>query len=329
MDRSYLKQQIRILTILTLFILPAQLLSTPCSALEIMINDRVHINGDTIYLGDIASFNPSHDSRISLLKGIEISMAPRPNADQRINKDLLFYKIGPHISNEKDIYLKVPENLFVHRNAQIISSDMISQIFTEHIISNSSWEPERISFERITVPESLALPIGSLKWEIEERLNNNYIGNISVTINFQVNGKLERKVRVSGRVSVSRDVVRTLKKIRSGETISAGDLSLVTVRCLKFKQNVITDIKDAVGKRAVRTIQANKKVLMGMIEDPPMVEKGDRVIIKAENSEIRITVTGKVLEDGRPGDLIRVVNINSGKELYATVRRPDLVEVSF
>lgn len=329
MDRSCLKKQIRILIILALFIFLGQLFSIPCSALEIMINERVNINSDKVFLGDIASFDPSDDSRVSLLKRIEISIAPGPNADQRINKDLLLYKIGPHISNESDISLRIPENLFVHRNAQILSSEMISEIFTEHIIQNSPWEPDSISFERVSVPDSLALPIGSLKWDIDERLNNNYMGNIAMTINFQVNGKLERKVPVSGRVSVSRDVVKTLKKIRSGEMISAGDLTLATEKCLKFQGNVFTNIEDAVGKRAVRTIQAGKKVLMEMIEDPPMVQKGDRVIIKAENSEIRITVAGKVLEDGRSGDLVRVVNINSGKEIYATVRRPDLVEVSF
>jgi flagella basal body P-ring formation protein FlgA len=328
MDKSYIKQK-GILSIIALFIPLVLLFSLPCSALEIVVNDRVNINNDMICLGDIASFSPSDDSRVSLLKGIEISMAPRPNSDQRINKNLLLYKINPHISNESDIRLRVPENLFVHRNAQILSKEMISEIFKDHIISNSPWEKERISFERVTAPDGLAFPIGRLKWEIEERLNNNYIGNITVTIIFQVNGKPERKVPVAGRVSVSRDVVKTLKRIKSGEIISYNDLALVTERCLKFRGNVFTDIKDAVGKRAVRTIQADKKVLMGMIEDPPMVQKGDRVIIKAENREVRITVAGKVLEDGRPGDLIRVVNINSGKELYATVRKPDLVEVSF
>lgn len=303
--------------------------SMPCSALEIFIRERVNINKDTICLGDIASFNPSDDSRVSFLKGVEISAAPRPNTSQRVNKELILYRLSPYLGSEKDIHLRIPENMFVHRKAQVLSSDAISGIFREHIINHSPWDAEDIYFERISAPENLALPVGRLDYEIEERLNNSYMGNISMTVRFMVDGKLERSINVSGRVSVSMDVVKSLRRISSGEIITAGDLTVVSERFIRFQGNVLTDMEDAVGKRAVRTIQADQNVIIGMIEDPPTVQRGDRVVIIADNGEIRITASGRVLEDGRNGDLVRVVNISSGTELYATVRRSNLVEVSF
>ena len=66
-----------------------------------------------------------------------------------------------------------------------------------------------------------------------------------------------------------------------------------------------------------------------MFEVPPAVEKGDRVIIKAENNIILITASGKALEEGGIGDQIRVMNTSSGKEIVATIKKPDLVEVEF
>jgi flagella basal body P-ring formation protein FlgA len=60
-----------------------------------------------------------------------------------------------------------------------------------------------------------------------------------------------------------------------------------------------------------------------------MVTKGSQVIICAENDAIKITTHGKVLEDGRAGDQIRVMNTSSGKEIYAEVKGPGLVEVTF
>jgi flagella basal body P-ring formation protein FlgA len=66
-----------------------------------------------------------------------------------------------------------------------------------------------------------------------------------------------------------------------------------------------------------------------MVEWPPMVQKGDRVIIKAENKLIKITALGKVLEDGRAGDQVKVMNISSGKEIWATVIGPGKVSVTF
>jgi flagella basal body P-ring formation protein FlgA len=312
-----------------LFIITGIFVSNPCSALEILVSERVDINGETIRLGDVASFNPSDDNRIPLLRDIEISAAPKPNTDYRINKSLLLYKLTPHISGDSNILLKVPENLFVHRHGQMVSSEEISRIFTNHIIKNSPWEPERIFFERINASDNLYLPVGSLDWEVDDRLNNEYMGNISLMVSFSVDGRVERRVSVSGRVSVSRDVVKVTRRIKKGDILSAGDLTVVAEKTDRFRGNVMTEIYDAIGKMALRTIQADTMLLEGMIENPPMVQKGDRVIIKAESRGIKITAAGKVLEDGRPGDLVRVVNINSGKELYATVKRSDLVEVSF
>jgi flagella basal body P-ring formation protein FlgA len=66
-----------------------------------------------------------------------------------------------------------------------------------------------------------------------------------------------------------------------------------------------------------------------MLEDPPLVEKGKRVLIRAENELIRVTTLGKVLEEGRAGDQIQVMNIGSGKVVLATVVGPGTVEVVF
>ena len=58
-------------------------------------------------------------------------------------------------------------------------------------------------------------------------------------------------------------------------------------------------------------------------------EKGGRVVIKAENKNLLITAMGKAMEKGCIGDYIRVMNISSGKEIIAMVKRTDLVEVQF
>jgi flagella basal body P-ring formation protein FlgA len=66
-----------------------------------------------------------------------------------------------------------------------------------------------------------------------------------------------------------------------------------------------------------------------MVEEPPVVQKGSKVMIKAESDRILITTIGRALEDGRNGDLVKVVNVNSGKEIVARVKGPELVVVSF
>ena len=91
----------------------------------------------------------------------------------------------------------------------------------------------------------------------------------------------------------------------------------------------MADMADVVGKRSVRNIQAGQVITNSMIENPPMIKKGNRVLIRAESPEILITTQGKVLEDGCFGDQVRVENISSGKEIFAVVSGPGLVEINF
>ncbi len=302
---------------------------TPAFALEIRVKELTTVKGEKIFLGDIASFTPADDGRVNQLQHIEIGSAPPPGVHHKINENLLIYKIGSFISKYDDIHITIPETSRVCRSAQIIGSDRLEEIFKEYVVKNSPWPLENLRFDRISTPETIMLPEGKLYWEIQEKLNRDFIGNIALTLVLFVDGKQVRKVPLSGRISINQDVLKAALKINAGQIITANDLIITTENNQRFQKNFITKVVDAVGKRAVRNIQAGQTILSNMIETPPLVKKGHRVLIKAENEEIRITTLGKVLEDGRSGDQVKVINVSSGKEIFATVTGPGLVEVRF
>jgi flagella basal body P-ring formation protein FlgA len=62
---------------------------------------------------------------------------------------------------------------------------------------------------------------------------------------------------------------------------------------------------------------------------PPVVKRGDLVTIVAETDAIKITTQGVVIENGGKGDMVRVVNTSSKRELFARVKDSKTVEVDF
>ena len=314
-----------------LFILGTGFL-TSVNALEIRIKDQAMVQDDTIYLRDIASFDPMGDSRVSRLMGVEISTAPPPGKMFRINDRFLIRKLDSAIATMErnhDIRFKVPNTLLVQRTAQILRSTRLKEIFKEHVFSHSPWPANKITFEKINDPGNVSLPVGRLQWEVRERQNHQYIGNMSITVHLLVDGVLLRKVPVSGRIRIKQDILKAAKKIESGQIISQSDLVLVSESQLRLNKHAMTNMNEVIGKRSVRHIQSGQMITSRMIESPPLVEKGSRVMIRAENKEIKIVTLGKVLEDGQVGEQVRVVNISSGKEIFATVAGPGLVEVGF
>jgi len=314
---------------LGIFILSGTAILPASHALEIRVKEEATVRGDTITLGDIASFHPNKDARVDRLSRIDVASAPSPGSQSRLNKRFLNYKIGSAIANKEDVRLKVPGSLLVKRTAQFMGSSQLKEIFKEHVRTHSSWPAEKITFDKITTPRTLALPEGELRWEVWGRGNPHYIGNVALTVGFWVDGKQIRKVSLSGKVGVRQETVRAARKIKRRQVIGKNDLILIAESTNRLRKDALSSLEEIIGKRAARSIQSGQVITSRMVEDTPLVEKGKRVIIRAQNESIRITTFGKVLEDGRAGDQVRVINISSGKELFATVKGPGLVEVAF
>jgi len=304
------------------------LAASSSEALEIKVNAKAIVLEDAVLLGHIANFRPDTDHRVARLRKIEVAVAPSPGKTFTISAKYLKYKIGPIISAKEDIRLLLPENVFVERKAQVLSKQELEEIYRGHVEDHAPPSAE-INFESIRVPESVALPVGDLHWETRSTRSDRYVGQVPVLISFWVDGKLVRKVPVSGRISVSHEMVMAAKRIPEGSIITDEDLVLVEERRTRTSSHALTSFDDAVGKRAIRTIRAGKQLTSQMIENPPLVEKGKRVVIVTQYKGVRATTLGKVLEDGQAGDQVRVINVTSGKEIFSTVKSLGVVEVVF
>jgi flagella basal body P-ring formation protein FlgA len=298
-------------------------------ALEVLIRDQVSIKGATVCLGDIASFEPAEDARVSQLQQVHVASAPPPGRKAVLNNRLIIHKLSAALADMDDIRVKLPVNLLVHREAQVISAEKLRDMFKNHILENAPWPEGRVEFEQINVPGSVMLPLGNVQTEIRNRKKDDYEGDISLVVSFWVDGVAVRKIPLKGRVYVKQTVVKPVRKIEAGEVLKRGDLVLVEEKRIHVKRDIVTRLDQIVNKTAVRRLEPGRIITLRMIEAPPLVRKGERVIIKAENEQVRVTAVGRVLEDGGSGEQVRVVNIMSGKEISATVQGAGILAVAF
>lgn len=299
-----------------------------CRALEIEIKEKATVKGDTVLLGDIASFSPETDPRVPELKGLELGAAPYPGQALALNSRYLISRLGVGIT-DADIQVKMPQDLLVERAAQVVYSLQMKRIFKDYILNQAPWPAADITLEAVTTPGRLVLPEGRLEWRIGEKNHDDYIGNVHLVLTFLVDGKPVRKASISGKVRVRQKVLRAARDLRPGDVVAKEDLHFSDEEMTYIPEQALEDINEIIGKRVVRSIRTDQFITAGMVEDPPVVKKGGRVLIKAESDRVLITTIGRVLEDGRTGDLVKVVNVASGKEIFATVKGPELVEVSF
>ena len=109
------------------------------------------------------------------------------------------------------------------------------------------------------------------------------------------------------------------------EQIEADDVTTDRIVLFDLKQPYITNPADVIGKAAIRPLAAQSAIRITAVRRPFAVHKGDRVMIEARQGNLSIQTVGVTKSHGEMGQTITVSNVDSGKELRATVVAPGVV----
>lgn len=82
------------------------------------------------------------------------------------------------------------------------------------------------------------------------------------------------------------------------------------------------------GMETKRAINAGIPITPDMLREPDAVERGDRVVISANNDTFSIETRGEAMSDGQVGEQVSVVNEKSGRRIRGRITGPGRVTVS-
>lgn len=137
------------------------------------------------------------------------------------------------------------------------------------------------------------------------------------------------KARVRAEVEVFLPLVVAKQTISRHQLISHDDLSLKRSNIAYLRRNYFTSPDDLIGQTSRRKIIAGKIISPKMVESPQLVQRNEEVIIEATFGAMTARMKGIALESGAKGNTIRVRNLSSNKEIFATVTGKQRVRTTF
>jgi flagella basal body P-ring formation protein FlgA len=186
-----------------------------------------------------------------------------------------------------------------------------------------------VHLRRVTISDSLKLPDGIVDYEVVAPQKWEGWGNITITVLARQKERVLRNIPVRIEVEALVATVVTVRQIEHGDTITAADLALQKREITNTSHLYARSIDEVAGKKARSTLRANQPVREDQIERVPLIKSGQMVTIVAENGVFKISVTGKAHSSGAEGDIIRVQNLTSLKEIPAKVIDGTTVQVAF
>ena len=296
---------------------------------RVHILGKVQIDDETILLGHIAKIEGSDPQMIHKLSGIVVGRAPLPGNARELDGARIKTHLKQNRIDLAQLVLDIPPSITVSRSFIEVSQEKIKGLVSDYISANLLSGNSNASIKRIQVAEGLRLPSGRISYEVTVPRGRDMVGQVPFAVNFDVNGKLYKRVWATVTIEMLADVVITKKPLGRHKPITEDDIMVVEMDLAKAPADVITDPEAVLGKRTRRAIGSKTVLRANLVEFPPLVKRGDVVVIIAETKGLKITALGQVKKKGALGDRIPVVNFESKKVLYARVVDSNTVKIDF
>jgi len=287
---------------------------------------HAQVHSDMIVLGEISEIEGEDAILMEKLKSITLGKAPSPGELRSISAEYLESRVRQNGIDADTVALHLPDKIEVARKTVIISPKEVEEIVRSFILKKRN---PNLTAVKISPADSISLSAGEITYEVIPRRNEDYLGGTTLGLVFMVDGRAEKKIWVSAEIDVSQKVVVCNKTLQRNHVITQDDIRLDTLSLKEFPEDVVTDPLEAIGKRTQRTIDINSPLRFKCLGVMPLVKRGDLVTIVAESDVVKITTQGVAIENGGKGEMVKVVNTGSQKEVYGKVRDSRTVEVAF
>jgi flagella basal body P-ring formation protein FlgA len=145
---------------------------------------------------------------------------------------------------------------------------------------------------------------------------------------FRLRSAAGRTVTAVATVRVTIDQVITRHAIARGDTIDTDAVENVRREAAGLPLRRLPSVADVVGSRALRPMAAGAVVLPGSVFVRRAVEAGDRVTVVARAGTAEVTASLVAADGGEPGEVVRMVNPATRREIRGRVIARGMVEVS-
>lgn len=184
--------------------------------------------------------------------------------------------------------------------------------------------------EQATLPDNIVLPAGGWSVRFDFRLPPRGIGRATYTAYLfdRASGETQR---FSGTVTIDREAtgLTVTRLVRRGETLGESDVQLLPTRLSLLPRGALDQIELAVGGEARRELRPGEWLTDQVLSTPNLLKRGQAVTMRLERGPLVITAPGVVQQPGGLGELVRVQNAQSKKEVYARVLSNDEVQVLY
>ncbi len=299
------------------------------ASVSIELKDKISILSGKILLKDIASVEgeAGDEKLVAKLNSVEMCNSPQIGQINNIRTEyikLRLRQLGIDISG-----ISIPEEGYVSvsRKTKTLEGNVILERAIEFVKKNLAGINDEIVIEPVKqISDVEVLDMDSLV-EIVPNPSMDYDGKINLIAKISLGDSGDLKVPVNLNIRRFAEVLVATKRIEKEETLSEENVVLQKKEITNLGNRYFRSMQQLAGKKVKSFILAGQILSSTMLERPAVVKRQSLVSVVYEIPNMLITTKGVAREDGCEGDVIRVTNLDSKKEIEAVVVNGSTVKI--
>jgi flagella basal body P-ring formation protein FlgA len=300
----------------------------PGSQVLVTLRSESTVRGPEIRLGEIASVEGDDASLVQRLREAEVGRATLPGLSRPLDMSYLKARLRQLPVDPSAVILESPGTVSVTTASQRVEGNDLAAFVREQLAAERGGAAESLAVQVTGPVAPLVLPEGRLELKLRSRPGAELRGTTAHPVEAWVDGTLVRSVSVPVRISLLGEVVVAARPLVRGTILGPEDVR-VERRELTNGPEPLRTTREAMDHRATRNIAYGEVIHAGLLELPPLVRRGETVLVSAEGRGVRAVLQAEAREDGRLGQVIRVRNLSSGREVYGRVEADRSIRVAF
>lgn len=146
---------------------------------------------------------------------------------------------------------------------------------------------------------------------------------------FTIHFKDSEKVLATANIKAFEWVVMSRRPQGKGYILNEEDLYRTLMDVTKIPRGAVKEINEAAGMTLRHSIIANSPLTKDMLAAGGIIKKDKRVVMVIETPAFVITSTGKLMENGYIGSLVKAINTESGKTVRGILINENTLKVGF
>ncbi|MEO3989850.1 flagellar basal body P-ring formation chaperone FlgA [Pseudocitrobacter cyperus] len=152
-------------------------------------------------------------------------------------------------------------------------------------------------------------------------------------IRLRVDVRCESPQRWDVAVTVKPDiylpVVVAQNTLERGHLLSPSDVAIKKLNISSLRGNYLTNPDEVMGLTVKRRVRERQAIALTQLESPVLVERGQRVLMIAEQGGVEARTMGEAMKKGRKGEMIKVKNESSERVVSAIVAESGVVKMVY